>query len=385
MARNSRSAPVRAAPGQEQPRQEGVGRLHDHLHQQRGHQAEAARVGRRRPSWRIARSRWSRADPWSPRLKATSPSFPSRVARWKSEVGRRQGQLQLVGGLVVGARPASARRRGPRRSGPGRRRPRRGPSAGPSGSGRRPRPGSAGPGPTRRPARRRGRPGHRSRRRRSGTRARRPGRGRPAGKGVGLDPLGGEQVQLAPVVLRPAGRAAPPAACRGGNGPDRPPRRPRRCRRWSASASPAAAAARFLPAQLDGQVEVELLAEHRAHREQVEGGRGEQLEPAQEEQRRPAGRLDVGQALPVDLPPALGVDEGAGLHQAAQDGRGHERAALGQERHRVEGLGGQGAGHRLGQAADVVEPEGGQRHGGERFDAAQGVVRRRRPRTGRRR
>ena len=60
--------------------------------------------------------------------------------------------------------------------------------------------------------------------------------------------------------------------------------------------------------------------------------RRQQLQPADEEDRGPAGGLHVGQALVVDHPARVrrGSTRAPALDQPPQDGRSHERAALGQ-------------------------------------------------------
>ena len=136
---------------------------------------------------------------------------------------------------------------------------------------------------------------------------------------------------------------------------------------------------RVLPAQLGGQVEVELLAQDGPHRQQLHRRRCQQLQPAGEEERRLAGRLHVGQALVVDHPPpgtrpVRGLDEGAALHQSPEDGRSHERAAFGQGGHRPDGVLGERARHRLGQAAQAARLQRGQGDGGDGVERAQEVV-----------
>ncbi len=116
--------------------------------------------------------------------------------------------------------------------------------------------------------------------------------------------------------------------------------------------------------QVDGQREVELLAQDRTHRAELQSRRREQFQPADEEQRRPAGRRHVGQRDGVDLPAGSGRLEGVRLDQAAQDGGGHEGAALRQPRHDGQGVGGEWAGHRLAQGADLRRAEGTEGDGG---------------------
>jgi hypothetical protein len=129
-----------------------------------------------------------------------------------------------------------------------------------------------------------------------------------------------------------------------------------------------------LAAQGGGHGRVELLAQQRPHRQQPPGRRRQQLQAPGQEGGRVATGLDVGHGFGLDLPAGRLLDQGSCLDQAAEHGGGHERVAGGQPGHDLDGLVGEGAGHRHQDPAHVVVAQGRQDHVGRGTEPAQGVV-----------
>ncbi len=131
---------------------------------------------------------------------------------------------------------------------------------------------------------------------------------------------------------------------------------------------------RGLPGQRSGQCDVELLAEDGPHGQQTRGPEGEDAEATSEEGGGMARGLDVGHGGGIDPPPGRLVDHGADLHQATENGGGHERVPSRDLLDHLHGLVRERPRHRGQQAPQLVAGEGRQDHAGRRPSLAQGMV-----------
>ena len=132
---------------------------------------------------------------------------------------------------------------------------------------------------------------------------------------------------------------------------------------------------RLLADEFRRQRQIEFLAQHGPHHQQVDGGLGEELDAAGEETAGPTRGVQIGHRQGLD-PPALRLrHEGPRFHHPPQHGGGHERAAVGAGQDRIDRRLGQRPGHRLRQPSHVVVFEEAQPQVERRANAAEDVLR----------
>ena len=132
---------------------------------------------------------------------------------------------------------------------------------------------------------------------------------------------------------------------------------------------------RLLPDKFRRQRQIEFLAQHGPHHQQVDGGLRQEFDAAGEESAGPTRGVQIGHGQRLDAPAVRLRHQGPRFHHAAQHGGGHERAAVRPGNNRIDRRLGQRPGHRLRQPAHVVRFEEGQPQVERRTNAAEDVVR----------